>query len=221
MAIRPGGEYAGRPLHIVWLLDCSGSMAEGGKIEALNNAIREVIPAMKKAAEGNPEVQFFIRAMRFSSGAAWHEARPTPLGEFKWVDLQAERIPTWARPSPCWPKNSSSFPRTPACSRLRWFLFPMASPLTTGAVLFRPCSVCRGASGQYARPSPLGRMPTMRPCASSSTTPSAPCFASTTPSSWSLLPLRLHLRHRTPPGREAPPPAPAPIQQPAYDDSAW
>ena len=90
MAIRPGGEYAGRPLHIVWLLDCSGSMAEGGKIEALNNAIREVIPAMKKAAEGNPEVQFFIRAMRFSSGAAWHEARPTPLGEFKWVDLQAE-----------------------------------------------------------------------------------------------------------------------------------
>lgn len=90
MAVRPGGEYAGRPLHIIWLLDCSGSMAEGGKIEALNNAIREVIPAMRRAAEGNPEAQFFVRAMRFSSGAHWHVAEPTVLSEFKWVDLEAE-----------------------------------------------------------------------------------------------------------------------------------
>jgi uncharacterized protein YegL len=89
MPVRPGGEYAGRPLHIIWLLDCSGSMALNGKIEALNNAIREVIPAMRKAAEGNPEVQFFVRAMRFSSGASWHVAQPTLLSDFKWVDLEA------------------------------------------------------------------------------------------------------------------------------------
>jgi len=90
MPVRPGGEYAGRPLHIIWLLDCSGSMAEGGKIEALNNAIREVTPAMRKAAEGNPEVQFYLRAIRFSSGASWHIAEPTRLTEFKWVDLEAD-----------------------------------------------------------------------------------------------------------------------------------
>jgi uncharacterized protein YegL len=90
MAIRPGGEYAGRPLHIIWLLDCSGSMAEGGKIEALNNAIREVVPAMRKASEGNPEVQFYVRVIRFSTGAGWHIAKPTLLSEFKWVDLQAD-----------------------------------------------------------------------------------------------------------------------------------
>jgi len=65
-------------------------MGQGGKIEALNNAIREVIPAMRKAAEGNPEVQFFIRAIRFSNGAAWHTADATPLADFKWVDLVAE-----------------------------------------------------------------------------------------------------------------------------------
>jgi uncharacterized protein YegL len=64
-------------------------MAEGGKIEALNNAIREVIPAMRQAAEGNPEVQFYVRVIRFSSGASWHIAQPTPLSEFKWVDLEA------------------------------------------------------------------------------------------------------------------------------------
>lgn len=90
MAIRPGGEYAARPLHMIWLLDCSGSMSQGGKIEALNNAIREVIPAMRQAAESNPEVQFYVRAIRFSSGAAWHVAQPTSLSEFKWSDLVAE-----------------------------------------------------------------------------------------------------------------------------------
>src|ERR1700744_1502230 len=90
MAVRPGGEYAGRPLHVIWLLDCSGSMAISGKIEALNNAIREVVPAMRKAAEGNPEVQFYVRVIRFSSGATWHIAQPTLLSDFKWVDLHAE-----------------------------------------------------------------------------------------------------------------------------------
>lgn len=90
MAIRPGGEYPGRPLNIIWLLDCSGSMSEGGKIEALNHAIRAVIPAMHKAAESNPEVQFYVRAIRFSSGAAWHVATPTLLADFKWVDLTVE-----------------------------------------------------------------------------------------------------------------------------------
>jgi uncharacterized protein YegL len=65
-------------------------MADGGKIEALNNAIREVIPAMRKASENNPEVQFFVRVIRFSTGACWHVAQPTLLADFKWVDLTAE-----------------------------------------------------------------------------------------------------------------------------------
>jgi uncharacterized protein YegL len=90
MALRPGGEYASRPLHFIWLLDCSGSMGEAGKIEALNNAIREAIPAMRNAADGNPEAQFFVRAIKFSSGADWHLATPTLLSEFKWVDLAAQ-----------------------------------------------------------------------------------------------------------------------------------
>jgi uncharacterized protein YegL len=90
MPVRPGGQYAGRPLHVIWLLDCSGSMAISGKIEALNNAIREVVPAMRKAAEGNPEVQFYVRVIRFASGATWHIAEPTLLSDFKWIDLNAE-----------------------------------------------------------------------------------------------------------------------------------
>jgi uncharacterized protein YegL len=65
-------------------------MAISGKIEALNNAIREVVPAMRKAAEGNPEVQFYVRVIRFATGATWHIVQPTLLTDFKWVDLHAE-----------------------------------------------------------------------------------------------------------------------------------
>ena len=34
---RPGARLAGRPLHFIFLLDGSGSMATDGKIEALNH----------------------------------------------------------------------------------------------------------------------------------------------------------------------------------------
>ena len=41
MSRRPGGELASRPLHFFWICDCSGSMQTDGKIQSLNNAIRE------------------------------------------------------------------------------------------------------------------------------------------------------------------------------------
>jgi uncharacterized protein YegL len=89
MVVRPGGEYASRPLHFIWLLDCSGSMNVGGKIQALNSAIREAIPAMRQVAENNPEAQLYVRAIRFSNGAKWHVGEATLIDEFKWVDVQA------------------------------------------------------------------------------------------------------------------------------------
>ena len=53
-SILPGGELSTRPLHFIWLCDCSASMRDGGKIQALNNAIRQVIPLMQDAANDNP-----------------------------------------------------------------------------------------------------------------------------------------------------------------------
>ena len=50
MANRPGGEMATRPLHFIWIVDCSGSMA-GEKIQALNFAVREALPEMIKVAD--------------------------------------------------------------------------------------------------------------------------------------------------------------------------
>ena len=90
MSRRPGGELASRPLHFIWIADSSGSMEQDGKIQALNTAIREAIPHMRKVAEDNPNAQVLVRAVRFSSGAQWHISQPTPVADFAWTDLTAE-----------------------------------------------------------------------------------------------------------------------------------
>ena len=92
MKKRPGGELATRPLHFIWLADCSGSMSTDGKIQALNNAIREAIPHMQKVADENPNAQVLVRALKFSNGAQWHISQPTPVEDFKWVDLSADGV---------------------------------------------------------------------------------------------------------------------------------
>ena len=47
MSFRPGARLASRPLHFIFLLDGSGSMAVDGKVDALNKAIREALPTSK------------------------------------------------------------------------------------------------------------------------------------------------------------------------------
>lgn len=89
---RPGGELATRPLHFVWIVDCSGSMGVDGKIQALNQAIREAIPHMRDVANQNPNAQVLVRALRFSNGAQWHISQPTPVEDFKWLDLSADGV---------------------------------------------------------------------------------------------------------------------------------
>jgi uncharacterized protein YegL len=86
----PGGRVSTRPLHFIWIADCSGSMAVNGKIEALNSAIREAIPHMRSIADENPNAELLVRALRFSDGAQWHISQPTPVDQFRWIDLAAE-----------------------------------------------------------------------------------------------------------------------------------
>lgn len=92
MAKRPGGELATRPLHFIWIADCSGSMSVDGKIQALNNAIREALPHMRTVADENPNAEVLVRALKFSSGAQWHVSQPTPVADFKWTDLPADGV---------------------------------------------------------------------------------------------------------------------------------
>jgi uncharacterized protein YegL len=75
-------------LQFFWVADCSGSMAADGKIQALNNAIRETIPHLREVAADNPFAQMTVRALGFSSGIRWHVATPTPIEELVWTDLE-------------------------------------------------------------------------------------------------------------------------------------
>lgn len=88
--LRPGqGRAAARPMHFIWIVDCSGSMDMDGKIQALNTAVKESLPEMKNAAEANPHAEMLVRTVAFSSGARWHDAQPTRVHDFQWRDLPA------------------------------------------------------------------------------------------------------------------------------------
>ena len=88
---RPGGELASRPLHFIWITDCSGSMS-GEKIQQLNFAIRESIPHMRLVADENPNADVLVRALKFSNGAQWHVGQATKVTDFEWIDLKADGL---------------------------------------------------------------------------------------------------------------------------------
>jgi uncharacterized protein YegL len=90
MAARPGGKLASRPLHFIWMADCSGSMSVNGKIQQLNHAISEALPHMRDVAEQNPNAEVLLRTLAFSNGARWTTPTPTPVADFKWTDLAAD-----------------------------------------------------------------------------------------------------------------------------------
>jgi uncharacterized protein YegL len=67
-------------------------MMAGGKIQSLNTAIKEALPAMRKVADENPNATVLVRALKFSSGAEWVNKDPVSVEDFKWFDLEAEGV---------------------------------------------------------------------------------------------------------------------------------
>ncbi|MFI2314462.1 tellurium resistance protein [Streptomyces sp. CB00072] len=80
---------ANRPVHFIWLLDCSYSM-QGEKIGQLNYAIREAVPEMRSVAQDNPAAQLLLRTLTFSTEARWHHKDPVPVDDFTWQDVQVD-----------------------------------------------------------------------------------------------------------------------------------
>lgn len=64
-------------------------MGADGKMQALNNALREMVPHLVEVAGQNPHAEVLVRVIAFSSGARWHLAEPTPVEDLVWVDLEA------------------------------------------------------------------------------------------------------------------------------------
>ena len=85
---RPGGELSNRPLHFIWILDVSGSM-DGDKIQSLNYAIRNSIPAMKSVADENPNAEVLVRCITFGDEVKWHIGNAVNVADFEWQDVQA------------------------------------------------------------------------------------------------------------------------------------
>jgi uncharacterized protein YegL len=84
-SIMPGGGIARRPLHVILLADCSGSMA-GAKIQALNFAIGEMIQHFA-SWEREQEKRILIRAIAFADEPRWHIAEPRPASGMTWKAL--------------------------------------------------------------------------------------------------------------------------------------
>jgi len=78
-----------RPLHFIWLADGSGSMRVDGKIQALNNAIREAIPHMQTVARENPHASVYVSAIRFADQAQWVGETSTSVFDYRWEDKEA------------------------------------------------------------------------------------------------------------------------------------
>jgi uncharacterized protein YegL len=86
-----------KKLHFFWLADCSESM-RGKKIATLNQAIREAVPEIRKAVASYPQVEIFMRAIRFSDVAEWHVGpEPVPVADFTWAELQTHGLTSTAK----------------------------------------------------------------------------------------------------------------------------
>ncbi|GAB2986140.1 vWA domain-containing protein [Nocardioides montaniterrae] len=89
MTDRLGGALARKPLHFIFVLDVSGSMARGGRIQALNNAMSEVLPQLRDEARANPHAELLVRVLAFADEPRWVVEKPTPVDDITWSRLAA------------------------------------------------------------------------------------------------------------------------------------
>src|SRR5215471_3423762 len=78
--LMPGGGVARRPLHFIVMADCSGSM-KGEKMQALNYALRSMLPHLIDWERDQLQAQLLIRILAFASTPVWAVAEPVALAE--------------------------------------------------------------------------------------------------------------------------------------------
>jgi uncharacterized protein YegL len=82
-------ENSDQPLVLFFVIDSSGSM-EGSKIDALNTAMQEVIPAIRDLANESPGRGIEIAALAFDDGYRWLTPNgPISVEEFNWAAIDA------------------------------------------------------------------------------------------------------------------------------------
>lgn len=78
---------ATRQLHVVWLIDQSGSMNPDGNIQAINTAIRETLPHIRRLADSEPLIDVSMRVLGFADGCGWIVHAPQAVQTLRWVDV--------------------------------------------------------------------------------------------------------------------------------------
>lgn len=84
------GTVPRKDLHIFYVLDTSGSMADEGKIGMLNRAMEETLDALQDVAKHNGDANLKIAVMEFNTGCKWiTDNGPENMADFEWEDLKA------------------------------------------------------------------------------------------------------------------------------------
>ena len=85
----PNLQIAKRRLNFYYILDISGSMITNGRIQALNQSVRQSIPKMLEASKTSPNAELIVHAITFNSTAQWHLYPGIPIESFVWQDVTA------------------------------------------------------------------------------------------------------------------------------------
>lgn len=78
-----------RTMHLFFMIDVSGSMY-GEKIQAVNDAIRNVLPIVNEISENNADAEIKVAALNFSDGTEWVYNEPKLACDFEWIDQFAD-----------------------------------------------------------------------------------------------------------------------------------
>lgn len=84
--LQPQG-IARRKMTLFFIIDVSGSM-EGSKLQAVNQAIEEVIPELKSISLSNADAEIQVAIMKFSDDAQWLTLSPVNVENYTYKYIQ-------------------------------------------------------------------------------------------------------------------------------------
>ena len=79
-------ELKKRAMVVFFIIDISGSM-KGNRIQAVNDAIRNLIPELKKREASNTNAEIRVAILEFSSNANWRTPAPVPVSSFNYDEI--------------------------------------------------------------------------------------------------------------------------------------
>lgn len=83
-----------KPFHYIWICDCSESMQDNGKMDAVNSAMRRAVEEIRHFShqESNKRARFYMNTLKFSCKASWIYKDHIGIDSFEWTDLKPEGI---------------------------------------------------------------------------------------------------------------------------------